>query len=372
MASPYVQAAGPDHLPIYLTNRCNLACDYCYVAVNQGPPAKLDFDGLKKALDDFFAAGVERPKITFLGGEPLLDFKFLQRIVDYIRRTQGDKPVLQTFTNGTTLDAAKLRYLNRVGVHVNISLDGKAETNDKHRKFVGDAGKSVLGEVLRRIEGVSKDHLGVSLVFTAETVATFLSNVDFFYRQGFRRITFTPELYEIWPDEKVAVLKKALEGLRLYYKKVLAAGRPFEIQILYSVLENMRANEKGEKWWHDCHNRTLGADGNYYACDKALSFPVGTTPQQVTGNLDTGVDFKKRDELYARAIGAIEAQDERAEWFCPMGPYFYSEIKGEDPAPRLESFHKVSGLFADQLLKLIEENKDHPDFQKLYYGAHVV
>jgi len=26
----------PNNLAVYLSNRCNLACRYCYVAVNQG------------------------------------------------------------------------------------------------------------------------------------------------------------------------------------------------------------------------------------------------------------------------------------------------------------------------------------------------
>ena len=31
----------PNNLAVYLSNRCNLACRYCYVAVNRGEPSYL-------------------------------------------------------------------------------------------------------------------------------------------------------------------------------------------------------------------------------------------------------------------------------------------------------------------------------------------
>ena len=65
-----------DHLAVYLSDSCNLACSYCYVAVNQGAGARLSFEQVKTAIDEFCDA-VPSPdrKVTFLGGEPLLDWK---------------------------------------------------------------------------------------------------------------------------------------------------------------------------------------------------------------------------------------------------------------------------------------------------------
>lgn len=368
--------AGPDHLPVYLTNRCNLACSYCYVAVNQGPPARLDFEGLARAIDEFLGADPADKKITFLGGEPFLDFELMARAARYVRDKAGDAVVMQTFTNGTLLTPERHETLRGLGVHVNISLDGKSEVNDLHRVFHGDkeGRRSVLREALERLEGLPKDNLGVSLVFTSGTVDRLLENVDYFYRLGFPRITFTPELYERWPEDKLKTLGVVLAGFRRYYHKILAGGaRPFQIQILFSVLENHPRNLAGERWWHRCHNVTLGPDGEYYACDKALSFPVGRAASQRTGGAGRGLDARARDEHYARAIAYIEERGWGGEeYFCPMGPYFYSEIAGEDPEARLENFHRVSKIFSDALLGLIEDNKALPAFRRLYEDLRVV
>lgn len=361
---------GPDHLPVYLTNRCNLACSYCYVAVNQGPPARLDLHGLKGALDEFLSGeGAPRKKVTFLGGEPFLDFELMAAAARHVRERFGDEPVLQTFTNGTLLTPERYRTLSELGVHVTISIDGKREVNDAKRVFHGRGG-SVLDEVLRRLEGLPLGNLGASLVFTAENVDRLLSGVDYFQRMGFGRITFTPELYETWTEEKVAVLEATLRGFRRYYRKILDGGaRPFVIPILFAVLEN---EGKGEGWWHDCHNVTLGPDAKYYACDKALTFPIGKAAGQRVGGVADGQDWGARAAHYRRAIDYIDSRGlGEGLHFCPMGPFFYSEIAGEDPEPRLRSFARVSRAFSEGLLALIAENREHPAFRDLYVHAHV-
>ncbi len=264
-----------------------------------------------------------------------------------------------------------MNFLERYEVYTTISLDGKKDSNDAHRIFVGNPKASVLESVLQRLENVPKKNLGVSLVFNSENVGQLLSNVDFFYRMGFGRITFTPELYELWPVGKKEVMQRVLVGFRKYYRTLLEGNvRPFSIPILFSVLENLPKNKAGERWWHNCHNLTLGPDHHYYACDKALSFEVGTVKEQRMGTIESGFNDATWRKHYDRAIAYIENNGWGAdESFCPMGPYFYSEIAKEDPLPRLKNFHDVSNIFAQELLTLIEENKSNSVFRELYSGV---
>src|ERR1700684_1306524 len=122
-----------DHLAVYLSNSCNLACSYCYVAVNQGPPAKLSLKDVSRAVDEFYAK-VPPPdrKVTFLGGEPLLDWALFVKVARYAREKGGTDAILQTFTNGTLLPPEKAAVLRELDVHCTISLDGRKEDNDRH------------------------------------------------------------------------------------------------------------------------------------------------------------------------------------------------------------------------------------------------
>jgi sulfatase maturation enzyme AslB (radical SAM superfamily) len=365
---------GPDHLAVYLSNSCNLACSYCYVSVNQGRPVSLSYEDLKKSVD-FFLEKVESPskKITFLGGEPFLNWPLFQSIARHARRAGGKDLVLQTFTNGTLLTPEKLAFLEEQDVHATISLDGRKSANDKHRVYFKAAERSVFDDVMARLADLPKENLGVSLVFTSETIDELLPNIDFFYRMGFGRITFNPELYELWSDDRLDVMRAQLRAFRKFYKLALEKGRPFQIPILYAVLANAQSNKRGVRWWHDCHNVVLGPDAHYYACDKALTFPIGKAEDQRVGTVEKGMKWEPRREHFDRAIAGIEkAGYGKDEYFCPMGVYFYSEEAGREPTELLGNFEKVAATFSEGLLGLVEDLESNPVFQDLYVNARVV
>ncbi|MBI5629749.1 MAG: radical SAM protein [Elusimicrobia bacterium] len=368
-------AAAPNHLAVYLSNRCNLACSYCYVSVNQGAPAHLSFEDVKESVDYFLdeVPGADK-KITFLGGEPFLNFPLLERMVRHARWRGGESLVLQTFTNGTLLTPERLEFLNDYEVYATISLDGTQRTNDAKRFFHGDKDRSVFAEVMARLKDIPKDNLGVSLVFNSGSVGELLPNIDFFYRMGFGRITFNPELYEAWSLESLEVLRGVMQGFARYYRLILEKNmRPFVIPILFSVLENAPKNAAGERWWHDCHNVVLGPDKQFYACDKALSFPIGEAEGQKVGNAAAGMDWDKRQEHFREAAQYIESRGwGKDESFCPMGVYFHSRQAGADPQPALENFHRVGELFAESLVGLARALEGHPVFEELYVRPRLV
>jgi sulfatase maturation enzyme AslB (radical SAM superfamily) len=364
-----------DHLAVYLSDSCNLACSYCYVAVNQGPGARLTFEQVRRAIDDFCDA-VPPPdrKVTFLGGEPLLDWKLFQSSARYARERGGDDIILQTFTNGTLLTPEKVAFLEETGVHCTISLDGKKEDNDKHRVYHKTKERSVYDDAMERLRPLDKSSLGVSLVFTADTVDRLLPNIHAFHAMGFGRITFNPELYEDWPEAKLAVMRKALSGLARWYKLLLDSGtRAPQIQILYAVLENLEANKKGERWWHECHNMVLGPDGKYYSCDKALSFPMGHAKDLRTGGAEEGLDWKGRGKQLVEFVDWIEqGGGGEKEVFCPIGVVAHARQAGKDPKKALANFRRAADAFADGLTELVDLCGKHPAFEELYARVRVV
>jgi sulfatase maturation enzyme AslB (radical SAM superfamily) len=362
----------PDHLAVYLSNRCNLQCRYCYVAVNQGPASWLEFEAIRRSVDRFLSERRgETPKFTFLGGEPLLNFGLLQRVVEYVRTEAGPDAVLQTFTNGVLLTAEKLEWLERRGVFVTLSLDGDKATNDAKRVFAGGSDRSVHDEVTAALKDVPKRNLGVSLVFDSSSVGRLLRNVERFRQEGYSRITFNPDLYERWPDEKIRELEAVMSGLLRYYKAVLDGGRPFTIPILFSILENER---RGPAWWHECHNEVLGPDGGVYACDKALSFPLELASSAKTGDAASGPDWDRRAVQLADARAEVESAvgAGKQHSFCPMGVVFYGRIAGSPVRPLLDNFVKVSDAFGGGLSRLVEELRPHPAFKALYEDVRLV
>ena len=94
-----VQNPPPDFplqtLVMNLTNQCNLSCQYCYefgddkVATPEGKPKFMDFETAKASVDFLLqqSAGRHAVHITFFGGETLMNFPLLKKVVAYAKRT---------------------------------------------------------------------------------------------------------------------------------------------------------------------------------------------------------------------------------------------------------------------------------------------
>ena len=115
---------------IYLTNRCNLACEMCSQYgdnFKENSPQELSLDDWKKFLQSVSDTN-PKPKIILMGGEPFLykDFdKLFQMLQDF------GFPV-HIVTNGTLLDK-HLEVLANSDVTITISIDGIEEKHDKIR-----------------------------------------------------------------------------------------------------------------------------------------------------------------------------------------------------------------------------------------------
>ena len=357
-----------DHLVVYLTNACNLACDYCYVAVNKGPGAKLSLESIERALREFRERTSPHRRVTFLGGEPLLDWNLLLNSLRSARSCCGPRAVIQTFTNGTLLTPAKVAAMAELGVICTISLDGARPENDAHRVYHADPRRSVHDAVMSRLEPLEKSCLGVSMVITPESADRLLANVASFHQIGLRRITFNPAVYARWPESRISVLRKSLSGVARWLQLLLESGvTPPHIAAVDSILAARRPGAAGARRWRDCHNMVLGPDANYYACDKALSFPIGDAPDLRTGDADGGMDWRARDGILGEIVEWIDhAAAPAHDSFCPVGVVAHARQDGRDPAAALAEFRAASSAFSAGLSELLDACSKYPAFREMY------
>jgi len=131
------------HIVFEVTDACNLKCKYCgYGELYSGyDKRKNQFLSIYRAktLLDYMASFWNSPKnfhfnkeirIGFYGGEPLLNFPFIERMVQYAKRIRL-KHNYFTFgltTNGVLLDKY-IDYFVDNRFHLLISLDGDKECN---------------------------------------------------------------------------------------------------------------------------------------------------------------------------------------------------------------------------------------------------
>jgi len=134
-------------LCLHVAHTCNLNCAYCFAAQGKyhGERALMSFETGKRALDFLVENSGNRKnlEVDFFGGEPLMNFDVVKRLVAYARSIEKEKNKHFRFTlttNGVLLDDEVTEFANRECHNVVLSLDGRKSVHDRLRKTVNGQG----------------------------------------------------------------------------------------------------------------------------------------------------------------------------------------------------------------------------------------
>lgn len=169
-------------LVLMLTGRCNLSCAYCYAGA--GPDGDdMTYDLAKGSIEKFTRLG-QKMVVELAGGEPLLVFDVIKKLVERFFRQSGLHFALQT--NGLLLDEKKLEFLVDHGVGLGLSLDGPPRINDLTRgagektvramRLLDEAGVGVNLTVVLTKRNI--EHLPKFLLFLAAHPSVRVVNLD--------------------------------------------------------------------------------------------------------------------------------------------------------------------------------------------------
>ncbi len=368
---------------VYLTNRCNLACSYCSARhiIRERDVSRLTGAQLERAVD-LLAADPEvrrrygrRVRLTFKGGEPLLEYGAMKAAIDRVRtRRLGFELALTT--NGTLLTPERMDYLARNGVEVCVSIDGYKEVNDLHRRFKGADGRSVYDSVMGNLRALMGDeryrrriHIGTT--FTADTIASAPDVAEFFSRRlGFRQLKIGIEVYGLWGRAGIAALRRALrtfrERLLASLPAAAAAGRVEELFSEVQFSQYMRnlpdVRDDGARLNELAVNPlALFYDGAFYPCDLALKPPLERRYR--VGDLRSGLDLRRFDEICAlpRFAGLSRKCAHPSGLLSPVERCCWGIVNGYGPermARLLENTSEVNAVFEREMGSYVRMQRD--------------
>lgn len=126
-----------------LTNSCNLTCEYCFA--NQGkydiPNLHMSYETAKKSIDLVIESvkknNSDSIKVAFFGGEPLLAFDLIEKIVNYTNENIPPNIKVRYIitTNGTLMNPNIAQFMNKHKFEVTVSIDGNKHVHDYYRKY---------------------------------------------------------------------------------------------------------------------------------------------------------------------------------------------------------------------------------------------
>lgn len=124
-------------IEIHPTQSCNLKCKYCYIPdVNKNRSSYLSFEDLDfiflKIINYYDKIKKNLPRIIFHGGEPLIRFDDIKKII----MKYSDKFKFLIQTNGFLLDEDKISFLEEYNVSTGISIDADPNSRCSDQDFI--------------------------------------------------------------------------------------------------------------------------------------------------------------------------------------------------------------------------------------------
>ena len=254
-----------ENIVINITRKCNLHCNYCYnanfpeVNINLEPEPD-QIISLLEQTKPFLSA---KPSLTILGGEPLLYPDKVLFLSNQANR-MGFKTLVST--NGTTITDDICRHARKVGLEVQVSIDGhKPELNNTYR------GKGTFQKAITGVKTLVKHR-----VYTIMSMVCFEEN--FPYLEDFYRLAHSLNVNEARfiplkslgraknagrkPPAIETILKSAASMLEKNVELRYLTGR----DCLSIIANECRCANKRQSCGTGLQTFLLDTDGSIYPC----------------------------------------------------------------------------------------------------------
>lgn len=317
-------------LCLHVAHTCNLNCEYCFAAQGKyhGERALMSFEVGKRALDFLVENSGTRHnlEVDFFGGEPLMNFDVVKRLVEYARSIENEKGKHFRFTlttNGMLIDDDVIDFANREMDNVVLSLDGRREVNDRFRKTAGGQGSFdvIVPKFQKFVKARGDKSYYMRGTFTHFN-PDFTKDIQTMLDLGFNELSMEPvvcppaDAYALTEEDKQTVLKE-YEKLAVMMLEREKQGKPFTF---YHYMLDLEGGPCIYKRISGCGSGTeylaVTPMGELYPCHQFVGnkdYLMGDIWQGVT-RTDTRDKFK-RCNAYSRK----ECDDCWARLYCSGG-----------------------------------------------------
>ncbi|MCH8518878.1 radical SAM protein [Candidatus Gracilibacteria bacterium] len=307
-------------LDIYITEVCNLNCEYCYVDIKKKEDTSINVGTFTERIHL-----LEYDVIKFYGGEPLVKWKEIIQIVSSVQE-KNKKIIFTVVTNGTLLSEKILAELNKLSINIGISLH-----NEVIKRIFTKKKLSLLYKYRNRIGFFILLHYGKET--HAYEVMKFLSKL------GFLKFSLNPITTDDWID---------LSQLRVTLKRI------YDLCYTNPGIEIEESNWVFLKNLHEsgyCKKNQVDKTGTYKACNRF-------------GYIDFLEDKKNIDfidEIFDKKYGLATRND---RWFFVCNKGWYLDNFGSNLVYSQEKVHNFIELNAVLILffKDIAKLKDKHNF----------
>ena len=232
--------------------RCEHSCPYCQVSRQSDDRVAFDMtpETAEKALAMVFRSPSPAIKIEFQGGEPLLNFKLVQYVVERAKsfnEKHGKSLEFVIATNLALLTDEVLDFCKRHKILLSTSLDGPRDLHNRNRpRPGGDSYERAVSGIARARERLGRDQVAALMTTTEASLPRVREIIDEYVRMGFNAVFLRPlspygfAMKTKWYDSYGVDrwLQFYFEGLD-YIIEINKAGYPIAEQYAATILAKM-------------------------------------------------------------------------------------------------------------------------------------
>lgn len=280
---------------IWVTMRCNFRCRYCYEMENKSNVI-MSYETAKQTVS--FILDISRKNncrsiwINFHGGEPLLNHKIIDEILDLF---ESSKEELKIYTSLTTNGSIKAEHtLSRIK-EITVSIDGSKEAHDKNR--IMQTGEGTYDVAIKNALDYLKkfNNIRLRMVVTPNNTKHLYDGVVQLAEYGFRCIIPGIDYFnKEWDDNDFETIYQQFVKIYNYRKK-----RNFDEELIIGLLDT--PIKKVGRCSVGCDGYQIASDGKLYHCTYLVNMP-----QYEIGDIFNGISKDKVNYIKNICSGNVE------------------------------------------------------------------
>lgn len=188
---------------IYVTERCNLHCDYCFFRHMHG--REISMDAVEK-LFQLFEKHNPPSTLILSGGEAFLAKENLFKILNEVHH-RFKKTSKHIQTNGLMITDEDISQLKDLNVSLEFGIDGKQDVTGRHRCGLKPGSFNRLTATIQKCMEAGI-YGGSTMTVHPEEVGHMAEGVAFIGSLGVPHVDVTPAAFMPWTSDTVALFKK--------------------------------------------------------------------------------------------------------------------------------------------------------------------
>lgn len=288
------------HQELIVTTACNMSCSYCFEH-GEGRCERMGEETAFQTVDFLVeqSRDSEWIELTFIGGEPLLEFDLIQSVIRYaqdhpVRKKKNKRVGFTITTNGTLLKEDHVQFFCDNGCRYLLSIDGADKDNGMHRRMRN--GQSQYETLLEKIPLLKsyQPWQGARVTVLPQTARRLAENISALHRElkiNQFLIGFATGIE--WTDEQIADYSLGLkETFEFLLRERIDNEHPrLRISLMeVGLIDEAYAANVTTNWGCGAGSGrvSVGLDGTLYGCTKLAFAARGREKPLPLGNVFEG------------------------------------------------------------------------------------